>query len=412
MFDFIPKIAGYYLDLENINDQRDNAIARHEFPYSKKNIIENVGTRTKTYSVKCVFQDHHALTEGWSPGDSIYPTFDSHKNFLETIERERENIDFVHPYLGEMVGAIESISAEYTDIIRFVRISFVFLQEEQDDAITFVRYPIPENAKNFRDSSSRMQNVLSVARKTAASAKKWQRKMSIFRGKLQSKLSGVTSPIQSIANTISYGLDFPGLIMKDINEAIDRIVESFSQVFSSPNAAINAQIVEFRRFKETFLEEEKQYVHIMAASRLGYETSVQLENDEKNRTETRTKESKPSFDANGNYRQQNITAEVMTIDNLDNITSGVKGFIGEAVHIERENPELLNMAKSIQDYVNYIKLEREIIVTKTYNEQPLFCILQAENINYKVAERILKLNPNIIEPAFTSGDVRLIVRRR
>jgi hypothetical protein len=70
------------------------------------------------------------------------------------------------------------------------------------------------------------------------------------------------------------------------------------------------------------------------------------------------------------------------------------------------------MAKSIQDYVNYIKLEREIIVTKTYNEQPLFCILQAENINYKVAERILKLNPDIIEPAFTSGDVRLIIRRQ
>lgn len=412
MFDFVPKIAGYYLDIESIDDQRDNAIARHEFPYSKKNIIENIGLRTKSYNVKCVFQDHPALTDGWSPDDAIYPTFNSHKNFLETIEKERENITFVHPYLGEMEGAIESISAEYTDIINFVRVSFVFLQEEQDDTISFVRYPIPENAKNFRDSSSRMQNVLSVARKAAASAKKWERKMSVFRGKLQSKLSGVTSPIQSIANTISYGLDFPGLIMQDINGAIDRIVESFSQVFSSPTSAINSQIVEFKKLKETFFEEERQYIHVMSASRLGYETSVQLENDEKNRTETRTKESKPSFDANGNYRKQNITAEVMTIDDLDNITAGVKSYINEAVQLDRESQELLNMAKSIQDYVNFIKLEREIIITKTYNEQPLFCILQAENINYKVAERILKLNPDIIEPAFTSGDVRLIIRRQ
>jgi prophage DNA circulation protein len=407
--EYIPKINDYYLDIKDIRDSREYAIARHEYPFSQKNKLENTGLKTKSIHVECVFQDEPTLTDGWSTDEGFYPTFESHYNFLADIDNNLDNIKFIHPTMGEMEGKIENIGTFYNDSINFVEVSFDFLQEITDDTPSYVQYVIPENAKKFRETSSRMKEILEEAEKLATNAQAWQNDMNTYRATLQAKLSSITSPAQSIANTITYGASLPGLVLHDINMSIDRIVESFTDIINSPSMMVNSLIVELRAFKNTFTGLEKQYVHIMGASRLAYESAVQLEADEDSRTELRNKEETSSFDANGNYMGNIVMPDVMTANDLDKIIAEIKLFIDEAIQLDRHNPELLIQARSLQDYVNKIKLERERIVTKTYSDQPLHAILLSEGLNYQMAERVLALNPDIKNPMFAMGDVDLIV---
>jgi prophage DNA circulation protein len=409
--EYLAKINDYFLDVESIPETHEFSIPRHEYVYSQKNTLEHLGAKTPAYTITCSFQDNPAVTEGWSLDEGFYPTWEAHKLLLGELKSNLDIVTFTHPMHGEMKGRVESFNVLYDEVKpHFATVTIVFLQQITDDTLTFVQYIVPENARKFRETSSRMKTILENAQKYADNADEWAHEAANFRSTLQAHLNDITSPGTSIANTISYGATLPGLVLQDINMAVDRVIQSFVDIAETPVTLINSFIVELRRLKSLFTGSESEWVHVMAASRLSYDSAVQLEADEENIVNIINQENKSSFDAAGNFKGSLSTVpDVMTIDELDKITAEIKTFINEAIQIDRENPELVDQAASIQKFVNNVRLTRERIVTKTYNDQPLHAILLKEKLSYQVAERILKLNPWIINPMFVSGDVKLII---
>ena len=120
---YIPKLAGYYLDIENIRDNFDNSLSVHEYPNSNRNKIENLGQKTRRIHVECSFQETPATTPGWSAGEALFPTYAAHFGLLEIIRNVRENLPFTHPKYGEIEGKIDTFSSYHDDTLEFAKIS-------------------------------------------------------------------------------------------------------------------------------------------------------------------------------------------------------------------------------------------------------------------------------------------------
>lgn len=406
---YIPKIAGFYLDIQTIRDVFEPAIVTHEYLLSNRNSIENLGQKTRKISVVCSFQDNPALTKGWNAGDAFFPTYESHFNFLKRLKASRDLLSFTHPKYGEIEGAAKNISVYQDDTINFAQISFDFLQQISTDEITFVRYIVPQQFDGFRKTNTKLTGVIESAQKNAASALQFAGTANLYRGKLDSFLSDITSPATSIMNTINYGTQLPGLIMQSINGAIDRVVQSFVSIRNSPASFINNMIVGIRGLKAIFSGTEAQYVHVMGASRVAYESGVVYNTDDANREEVAKKENIKTFDAAGNYKGDVAIPETMTINELEDTLYQIREFINEVIQFDRDNQDLKQQAADLQNYINTIKLDRERIETKEIPIQTMHTIAMENGLSYQAAERILSLNPGIKNPTFANGEIKILI---
>lgn len=407
---YIAQIAGFYLDIINMQDTFENALVSHEYVNTSKNIIENLGQKTRRVSVSCSFQDDPAITPGWELDTGKIPDYNNHINFLETIRHNTGDVLFIHPKYGELHGKIENISTSHdNETLRQVDVSFDFWQEISDFQAQFVQYIIPQVAAGFKNTNTNMIDVLERERKDAVDSTTWEGEVAVFRSTLNSFYSTITNNTQSLIYTIDYGTDIPGLMVQDMNKAVDRIVEFYETSRSAPASFINNLIFGARELKAIFTSSEAQIVHIMSASIIAYEAGVILNEDEENRRNIDNKKDKETFDISGNYEKGPDFEDTLTINELETMLANVRGFIDEAIQYDRNNRGLSDQSRFLQNYVNQIKLNREKIIVIQANNEPLHSVLSRYDLSHQLADRILKLNPDIMYPSFVSGDTKIIV---
>jgi prophage DNA circulation protein len=406
---YIPKLRGYYLDLISVSDGMDYGIVVKEYPYSNKNEIENTGRKSRNISLSCVFGDNPAITPGWSESDGIFPTYEAHFNFISTIDSTMDSHVFTHPEYGEITGYVKNVSTVYDDTINNVTVSFEFVEYVKEENIVFVNLASPAQAKGFRDVNASVKAAISEAYAVTKNPTQWLAEAETRINKLETLFTAATSPATSIVNTINYGEDISSRLMQSINNAVDRVVQSYVEVRNSPASFINNVIVAMRDLVSSFYGLDAQRVHIMAATRLGYECSIEFEIDDQNRDIAVKGESTQYFDVLGNFKGSSDIPETLTITELDMLIYTVREFMDEAVQFDRSNRGLIQQAKDLQLYVNKIKVDREKIITKQYSMQPLHSIISSEGLNHLSAERILKLNPQIVNPNFAYGDIKILV---
>jgi hypothetical protein len=99
----------------------------------------------------------------------------------------------------------------------------------------------------------------------------------------------------------------------------------------------------------------------------------------------------------------------MTLTELEFSLYEVRKLINEAILLDRDNRPLQEQSRKLQDYISRIKLDRDRIETKSYPLQSMHQVTMDNGLTYNAAERILKLNPDILNPNFTIGDVKVLV---
>ena len=407
---YVPRLENYYLDIIQVRDGFENSIAVHEYPFSNRNELEHTGQKTRRIEVDCVFTASPVFTDGWNLGKIVEPSYVEHFFFLDLLKSSREDLTFAHPKYGEITGKVEKYSVVADDTDEFARVNFTFLEHFTIEDTPFDRYIVPELAEQFREATETLTDDASASQTAAINSVKWIAETQTFITTLDAYKSTITSPAASIINQINYGTSVPGQLMESINGAIDRIVELYNTGRDSGPTFINNLIVGVLELKKTLSNtSDKNRVHIMGASRIAYEAAVLLDEDDANRREIETKEQARSFDAAGNYKKVDRLPETMTMDDLDAMLAQLKGFMDDAVQLDRDFRSLQTQAAYLQSYVNKIKFDRERIKEEYIERQSIHSVCLKNGLSYQAAERLIRLNPTIKNPNFTYGDIKIPV---
>lgn len=414
---YLAKLTGkyieIYLDIIDIpTDRTEIALVTHEYINSPNNVIENLGPRTRRFTVNCIFNKIVSVTKGWNTQAVILPTYDALINLLEKINFETESLIFTHPKYGEISGKIESIDV-YKDpeSVDLANVTFEFLREIIEYEPKFVNYIIPQESTGFQETSAKAKSVIENDERDSSSTLEWTAAATEFRATLDAYLSTIENDVQSLIYRIDYGTSIPGLVLKDVNEAIDRVVQFYITARSAPASFVNQLIFGCRQLKGLFTGIEARIVHVMSASLIAYETAVLFDEDEVKRKKIDNRSLEETFDVAGNFKKGEPYETTLTINELENMLYSVREYIDEAIQLDRDNRSLIEQAKYLQAYVNEIKLTREKIVTVyASSEQSLFSILNQYDISYQYVDRILKLNSDtVINPNFAVGNIDIIL---
>ena len=359
--DFIPQLGNFYLDIINISDNFSFSVASHEYPFSNKNKLENIGSNTRRIKIKCIFSENPTPTIGWNLGN-IQPTYNNHYHFLEYI-RDTKIFTFIHPKYGTLEGAISTVTVNQDDTINYANMDFEFLV--QDSLAPSYLKPIEaQESADFSETNTKTLALINAANKAARNARAWAAKTQLGINTLEAYANRVTSPATSIANIIYYATDLPSQFIEAVNFAVDRAIQPIIATYNSPSSMLLNMVVAVTQLKNTFLSQfpdvdvtnELGYITFMAASRVAYESAVIYEKDNKNKTEQDKRGNEKTFDQNGNFIGGVEYNETMTIDELDETCYNIKGFIDDAVQLNREQLALKNQGALLQKYINQIKL--------------------------------------------------------
>lgn len=402
-----PSIDQFYLDIMDISDTYETSLSVHEFPFTNKNEIENLGQKTRRISIRCIFQQNPPLNA--QPGDKFLPTYSRHFNFLNYLKSNQEQYILTHPAYGELSGQVQNVTTEHDDTVNYVEVSLDFLEIFQEREVVANLSPVSETAADWVKQNEQNLNDINNSNKLVTNQAQWVGELVLTKAEFDAYLPSVVSQPNSIINTIYYGTDVPSQYMFSINSALDRVVQSFESGRDVPVSFLNNIIVGVRSFKATLENATDQSrAHVMGASRVAYESAVVYEDDDKRSEEIKNKEKTPTFDIAGQKTGEiEQLTPAMTSTELEKSLGEVRTFLNEAIDIDRNSRFLNDQARTLQDYVNKIKLDRARLEIKRYPLQTLHDIARTNGISYQAAERILKLNPTIKNPTFSGGDVTI-----
>ena len=99
----------------------------------------------------------------------------------------------------------------------------------------------------------------------------------------------------------------------------------------------------------------------------------------------------------------------MTINELESTLETFRQLADDVIQLDRDNREIQTAAALLQTYIDAQKLDREKIITVEVNNVGIFDLLNRFNLSYQLADRIAALNPQIRNPNFMTGSIRLVV---
>lgn len=402
------KDTTFILDIINISDSYTHSIAVHEYPKSEKNLLEHMGPNTQFINVLTAW-NNLSVDSG-----SRSPTFENHYNFINLVKKyPLELASFTHPQYGENKGYISAVSLMHDDRKEYVEISFDFI----------VSNPLPIEISNtdVKNSTGKnavddvLRNLADIAKsyKEAISQPTWIAQANLAINKFKTFYRTMTSPPDSILSMVYFSEDVNDQVVYEACSAVDRLVGGVQDTITAPRQMTLTMIQGLRVMAADVTSSGLEPVFInmlwsVGASRILYESAVLLETDSITADQQISQENLPSFDIFGKAIPLNPFVISMTIDDLDALSYDVRDLADEAVQIDRSNTRLKDQARSIQEYINYIKLNRDKIYVQDVSLQPLHLLVTQNGMSYKRAEQILKLNSWIHNPNFVMGSTRLL----
>jgi hypothetical protein len=418
---YTAQLGTFYLNVVSIREENEYGVISHEIPFSKRNVVQNTGRKTRSFRVSCVFYENPAAEIGWVPGFGNVPNYQNYTTFKKEIDDTGDNRTvFVHPDFGALNGNVKNISAIRNDQIKRVNVEFTFWEELSLVNIIKEKSIRQKVNNQFRFATSTIIDTLGSAIDIAQNdpfdvIDNIEARLETFIDELNKVKSTIVEAADSIINTIDYGTSLAGRVIKAVNEALERVVQSFIAIRNFPASFINDIIASFRETVAIFDTDsiEAQYVTIMSATRISVEAAEAYYQDDTNREKFKNLETQNTFDYNGKYIGGEEIPELMTLFELENTLGNVRQFIDDAVQIDRlSTANMREQAVELQNFVDEIKLEREkIIQVEQPVETSIFTITNEYNGNYQIAERDLKLNPEIQNPNFVSGTINILVEQ-
>jgi len=421
---FQAQLDGFDLDLETVEDSFENSVVEHEFPFQDGAKLEHMGQRARRITFRVYFL-----------GDS-YPT---HENFLAHCGVDRLN-EFIHPEYGTIWGRIKSASIHKSDLISAAEIDVSFVEEiQQDREPEFRPRPLARTTVAFGSGQAQLMTAYSDSLRTTFGARaaeilsfeldfdipivdqiagaSWfvrtlAKSIDGVLGQFESAATSISNPATSLITAVKWGSSIPGKVMSTVAKTIERYSLAAQSVASTPQAFLSSFKDGLTAIKAA-IEDTAFHPIIDAQASLFGATVVAgyYEIDQGNRERAKALDGMPAFDVHGNYVRSEPQPLVLTVNDLEYSLASMREIIQSAMDSYREVTALRDCAEALLQHAKVVKLDRERIVTIDVSGPiPLHALCLQRGLPYTYADRIMAINPQIKNPSFVDGLVRVYVR--
>lgn len=426
---YAAQLDDIWLEIETLDDQFESAIARHEFPFKDGALLENMGQKARTVTMRCYFWD-----------DGQHQTYDDHVKLINHL-RDKNLFELVHPMYGSMTGMIERVNVRADDRQMTAEVDITFVENLRQDISEF-RYEDVESAADqtvidtqdeqvaqFEDAARAALGseaarivaqelapelgILEQFNNVSLKARLWLKQVDTAVIAFQAAANDVAQPANSLISTIAFGTNLPGRVIGSLARLADRYVALYTSTTTAPSRfLLNLQtamdnLTETSELPAFLLPRLRVGVAIQGSAAVAHSYAT----DEQQRQVLRRLEKQSTFDTLGRYLNPAQAEPVYTINELEASLFACRNALQTAV--ERDNgrsvPSLKVMARLLLDHVNTIKLEREKIITiELDNPMPLHIVCLRYGLDYHYAERITAIN-TIPQPNFTGGSLQIYI---
>jgi prophage DNA circulation protein len=223
-------------------------------------------------------------------------------------------------------------------------------------------------------------------------------------------MTTISNPANSIIATVDYGTSLPGRIIGSIANTIERYAEAAAAIEAAPSQFIASVMAGVNALKVSAAPLAR-FIQSNAAMLLSVRVAYLYDADETQRQRARKLEKVPAWDFLGNYVKPEETGAIMTSTELERSLAQTRVEVQKALDESREMNVLPQIARLLLYHVNQIKLEVEkIIVVDVASPTPLHMLCLRYGLPYTYAERVLAINPQIANPSFVEGTIRIYAR--
>jgi prophage DNA circulation protein len=435
-------LDGYDLQVMSITDSIPQAITRHRFIDTDGAFLVNSGLNERTVKFKAFFFGEDKTTSA---------TYQNHFDFLTVINNTGDLHDLIHPIYGKMQGYVEASEPYTDDTQQAVVIDITFIEHGIKDSgalLSVMAIDLVLQAQQVSQLNSEIKKTTgqisasgfgAVVGKAVDFTKKLSNQFSNVNRATRNYIAAVdtavsvfdqfmstiSEPAKTITNAVNFATDLPSRLLTSINSCLYRIIGAQNAVINSPQQIVNGIVTGVNTIHRTLQNLPLAYhfqarLRAVAAGHIAATAGILLQADEQARKTALSAELTPSFDEAGNRIGRSQIAPYMSVNDLESIAYQVRHAIQDILELDtvglilgesgRDNPDLITMAASIQDFINMVKLQRYKIVNMSVNNIPIHLLCLKIGLPYNAADRILKINPQIKCPNFIEGNIKIYAR--
>ena len=400
---FDAKLDDFELVCETIEDDFEKAVVENEFPYKDGALLEDLGLKATKFRLRCYF---------------YADTYSTYKDFVEYI-KENTSFTLTHPDYGDMTGDVASLTVRHDDRNQTAEIDFTFVQELTSDIGNTYEPEVQNDTENsFLNGIQEQIDTFSSDIGSAISTASFIAQANTFITGLQATMADVANPANSLVAAIDFTTDLPSQVIGAVTQCVERYARAYDAIVDAPSqflTSVQNSLLKLNSAVNSFSDSgwssaASKQIQIAIGMRLGLEAAYIYKNDQTLREQNTSMENAQSFDVQGNYIAPQPTADVMTVNDLEQTLALVRTNIQNTVDVAREVQSLKDIALVLLIYVEQIKIQREKLVqVRLDNTMPLHLVCLKYNLPYAYAERLYKINAPQ-NPSYMSGLVSIYVR--
>ena len=434
----IAYLDNILLQMVDLSDHYEKAIARYDYPYVDGSDLEDMGEKGHTLKIRCYFFDN-----------SGQQTYEDHITLLESLKQKSDFV-LLHPSYGALAVKIDSIDVRQDDRLRTAEVDLALVEhgiealapgpanavdaeaegsftQGDDEQIAVIALDmsgattgLPDSGLDTAFALDPTKTLLQQITGITSQARAYARQIDSAIGHLEAYVSEVTQPVNSLIATLSYSASIPGRILGTLDRCVERVARLYDGINNFPArflASVAFGMANLQTDLDSFIPADRtgakvmilKHLSIAASRRLALETAYAYADDQIARKVQLTQASAPTFDALGNYTPRIPPDQVpMNVVELEDTLAASRALLQASVTAARSMHSLKDMALQLEQTVSGVKATAENIVAITVDgPTPLHVVCLQYGLPYTDADRIMALNPGLRDPSFTSGVLQI-----
>jgi prophage DNA circulation protein len=417
------------LEIETLDDQFEVAISRHEFPFKDGALLENMGQKARTVTIRCYFWD-----------DGSHLTYNDHIKLVNHL-KDKNLFELTHPMYGTMPGMVERVSVKADDRELTAEVDITFVENLRQN-ISEVQYEDVEVAadqavidtqdeqmEQFAAEAQEelgaeaasildqildpLQDVLEQFNDISQQARGYLKGVNSAVALFEGALNDVMQPVNSLISSVNFVTKLPGRVIGAIAKMVDRFVTLYKTITTAPSRFMSNLNSAITNLLGQLPLSSRMCKHVLVAVSIqgAHAVAQYYATDEQQRQILRRLEKQSAFDIKGRYLNPPVAEPVYTVNELEASIFISRAMLQAAIDSDggRSIASLKTMARILVDHVNIIKIEREKIITVTLdNPMPLHLVCLRYGLDYHYAERLVAIN-SIPRPNFTGGSLQIYI---
>ncbi len=418
--------TAFDLQIEQIEDGFEKAIAEYTFPYMDGALLEDMGQRARRVRFRCYFYNE---------------TYASHITLINYLS-DQGLVDLVHPEYGLLKGSIETMGVRQDDRKQTAEMDICFVENlignagpgtaldvkgsiedafaagQEEQMGWFSDYVMkgmgPEGAKVLSQTLDFTQpGVLSQFADLTIGGRNFVQTVDTFVRLMDGTLANIDVPADSLVSVIDYGPGLSGRVTSSAAKAVER----YAVLYNTTGCAPARFLDNLKDGIETLAGGAGtlgQQTRCAGALRLALEAAYVYDADEQAYNWIKQTEGKNqrAFDAMGNNVGAPPEMDIMSANDYEGTLNLVRGYIEKVLETARtageDLPSLKAEALTLLQFADQVKTERaNVIQVSVANPTPLHLICLQQGLDYHAAERVISINPQITLPSFTQGMVNI-----